>query len=300
MMRSYANKKILVTGGAGFIGSHLVDALVELQAHVTILDDFSTGSMNNISHHGSVITYVTGDIRDAQLCEKLMQGCNYVFHTAACVSVPQSFEDAAYCHSTNITGTFNVLEAARIHQPEAVIFSSSCAVYGQRMDACSESMDPSPMSPYAYSKWMGELYCQQYSALFGVPTLALRYFNVFGDRQNPFGPYAGVVAKFRQCLENESPVTIFGDGQQTRDFVPVSQVVATNLRAGLLPRHQLTGQSVNCASGTKTTVLDVWNTLRQAYPTYTLSPEFKPERPGDIRYSQAECTKYNHFFKEDF
>ncbi len=296
MMHSYKNKKIVVTGGAGFIGSHIVDALVALQAQVTVLDNFSTGSILNLEHHGSAITVVTGDIQDAQVCKQVLEGCNYVFHTAACVSVPQSFEDTPYCHGANITGTFNLLEAARIYQPEAVIFSSSCAVYGQRNDLCAETMDLSPTSPYAYSKWMGELYCQQYSALFGVPTLALRYFNVYGDRQNPFGPYAGVVAKFKQCLENNMPITIFGDGKQTRDFVPVAQVVAANLRAGLLPRHQLNGQAINCASGTKTTVLDIWHTLRQGYPDYAHDPVFNPERPGDIKYSQAECTKYRHFF----
>lgn len=296
MMQQYRNKKVLVTGGAGFIGSHLVDALVALQAYVTVLDNFSTGHKDNIAHHGTAITIVNGDIRDMQTCKESMAGCDYVFHMAACVSVPQSFHEPEFCHATNVTGIFTLLEAARVHQPQAFIFSSSCAVYGQRNEPCSETMIPHPTSAYAYSKWLGELYCQQYSALYGVPTLSLRYFNVFGERQNPFGPYAGVVAKFRQCLEQDTPITIFGDGLQTRDFVPVDYVIQANLKAALLPKKELTGQPVNCASGTTTTVLDVWNTLRQAYPTYRHNPEFKNERPGDIRYSQANCDKYRQFF----
>lgn len=295
-MKTYKDQKVLVTGGAGFIGSHIVDALVAQGAQVTVLDNLTTGSLDNLAQVYDSITFVQGDITDAALCKEVMQGCAYVFHLAACVSVPQSFTQTDLCQVVNITGTFNLLEAARLHQPEALIFSSSCAVYGQRESACSEDMQPLPTSPYAYSKWMGELYCQQYSRLFTVPTLALRYFNVFGERQNPFGPYAGVVAKFNQCLEQNLPVTIFGDGLQSRDFVPVAHVVQTNLKAALLPRSVLTGQPVNCASGTQTTVLDVWQQAQRKYPTYTHAPEFKPERVGDIRHSQADCNKWHAFF----
>lgn len=296
MKTSYTQKKVLVTGGAGFIGSHIVDALVAQDAQVVVLDNLVTGSLDNIKQVRNKITFIQGDITDAALCKKVMQSCSYVFHLAACVSVPQSFTETELCHAVNITGTFNLLEAARKHMPEAFIFTSSCAVYGQRDVACSEAMEPLPTSPYAYSKWMGELYCQQYSRLFDVPTLALRYFNVFGERQNPFGPYAGVVAKFNQCLQQNLPVTIFGDGLQSRDFVPVAQVVAVNLKAALLPRSVLNGQPVNCASGTQTTVLDVLNHSKQQHPGYQHVPEFKPERVGDIRHSRADCTKLHTFF----
>ncbi len=296
MKNTYAHKKVLVTGGAGFIGSHIVDALVAQQAAVVVLDNLSTGSLDNLKQVASAVTFIHGDIQDAVLCKKVMEGCSYVFHLAACVSVPQSFAEAELCHSVNVTGTFNLLEAARTHVPEAFIFSSSCAVYGQQDSACSEDMGLQPTSPYAYSKWLGELYCQQYNRLFNIPTLALRYFNVFGVRQNPFGPYAGVVAKFNQCLEQNLPVTIFGDGLQTRDFVPVSQVVDTNLKAAFLPKNILNGQPVNCASGKQTTVLDVWKRAKENYPDYQHAPIFMSERVGDIRHSQADCIKYGRVF----
>ena len=145
---------------------------------------------------------------------------------AACVSVPQSLQEPALCHEVNVTGTQNLLEAARIHNVQRFIFSSSCAVYGQQTTPCSEQTPCNPTSPYAYSKLIGELLCQQYARVFKAPTLCLRYFNVIGERQNPYGPYAGVYAKFSDLMQQQSPVTIFGDGNQTRDFVAVQEVVS--------------------------------------------------------------------------
>ncbi|MFT6765872.1 MAG: nucleoside-diphosphate-sugar epimerase, partial [Alteromonas naphthalenivorans] len=239
------------------------------------------------------VTFLKGDIRDKQTCLDASKECEYIFHLAACVSVPQSIQEPEFCHNSNINGTFNLLEAARTHNIKRFVLSSSCAVYGQQTTACSESIPCRPASPYAYSKWMGELLCQQYARVFNVPSICLRYFNVIGERQNPYGPYAGVYAKFSDLMKQDKPVTIFGDGQQTRDFVSVAQVVKANLTVALLPDAHCNGQAVNIGTGTTTTVLDIFEQLRLGLKTYKQKPIFEDTRPGDIAYSCANTELYS-------
>ncbi len=282
----------MVTGGAGFIGSHLVDQLVAYGAQVTVLDNLSTGNKANLAQSIKQITLIEDDIRNPQACLAAAQDCDYIFHMAACVSVPQSLQEPAFCHDVNVTGTANLLQAAYIHKVQRFVLSSSCAVYGQQATPCSEATPCSPTSPYAYSKLMGELLCQQYARVFKVPTLCLRYFNVIGTRQNPYGPYAGVYAKFSDLMQQQLPVTIFGDGNQTRDFVAVQEVVQANLRLALLPTEQCDGKAINIGTGNPTTVLQIFETLKTNYPLYKVQPVFAPARPGDIVYSCADTSLY--------
>ena len=282
-----------MTGGAGFIGSHLVDALVNAQAYVTVLDNLSTGNKDNLAQSINSITFIKGDIRDSQTCLDASKECEYIFHLAACVSVPQSMQEPEFCHDINLNGTFNLLEAARKNNIQRFVLSSSCAVYGEQTTPCTETMSCSPTSPYAYSKWMGELLCQQYARIFNTPTIALRYFNVIGERQNPYGPYAGVYAKFSDLMKENKRITIFGDGQQTRDFISVEQVVKANMQCALLPVTTCDGSPINIGTGTTTTIIDIYNKLKKTFPLYSKEPLFAPSRPGDIIYSCANTKKYN-------
>lgn len=283
---------MLVTGGAGFIGSHLVDALVKAKAQVTVLDNLSTGNKDNLAQSIDNITFIKGDIRDTQTCLEATKDCEYIFHLAACVSVPQSMKEPEFCHDVNINGTFNLLEAARKNNSQRFVLSSSCAVYGQQTTPCSETTPCNPASPYAYSKWMGELLCQQYARVYNIPSVCLRYFNVIGDRQNPYGPYAGVYAKFSDLIKQNKPVTIFGDGLQTRDFIPVKKVVEANMHLALLPKDQCNGQPINIGTGKTTTILDIYNQLTLKLNYKENSPYFAPASKGDIYYSCANTQLY--------
>ena len=195
-MNDYTNKKVVVTGGAGFIGSHLVEALVNHNAQVIVLDNLTTGTKENLSTIFNKITFIEGDIRNSKTCLQALQGTSIVFHLAAQVSVPESVKNPRFCFETNVSGTFNLLEAAQKNNIKRFIFSSSCAVYGDQKKPCKESLTCHPTSPYAWSKFFGEQLCQQYSETFLLPTLCLRYFNVYGPRQHPHSEYSGVIATY--------------------------------------------------------------------------------------------------------
>ncbi len=287
----YNQRNVLVTGGAGFIGSHIVEMLVELGAHVRVLDNLSTGSLDNLASVINNIEFVNGSVTDRATCDAALKNMQTVFHLAAMVSVPQSIEDPAGCHDNNMTGTLNILDACRLHNVQELAFSSSSAVYGPQEGACSENSPTNPTSPYGYTKLMGEWYCRQYAQLYSIGTVSLRYFNVFGPRQNPHGGYAAVVAKFRHQLANNLPLIIFGDGQQTRDFVPVSEVVHANL---LLAMHakKYPGDVFNIASGKTISLLELAEQLRSEFPTANSPIQFMPARAGDIIHSSADCKKY--------
>lgn len=290
---SFEKKQVLVTGGAGFIGSHLVDALVGYGAQVTVLDNFSTGTLENIAHHQQSIRVVQADIRDYAACSAVLSGKEYVFHLAACVSVPQSFTDPQLCYATNVTGTFNLLQAsAHAGTVHAFVFSSSSAVYGDKQIPCDEQSVLAPLSPYGYSKQQGELCCQQYSKLFSLATVSLRYFNVYGPRQNPYGPYAGVRAQFCKAMQEQRPITIYGDGLQVRDFVPVGEVVDANLNAAVRAKTLPQGCAINVATGVSISVLDTFYALNREFPNYKAEPVFEPARVGDIRCSLAHVANY--------
>ncbi len=289
---------MLVTGGAGFIGSHLVDALVKAEAKVTVLDNLSTGNKENLAQSIKSITFIEGDIRDSETCLNASKESDYIFHLAACVSVALSMHEPEFCHEVNVTGTFNLLNAARKNKIQRFVLSSSCAVYGQQTTPCAETTPCNPASPYASSKWIGELLCQQYAGLIdGVPSVCLRYFNVIGERQSASGPYAGVFAKFSQLMAENKLVTIFGDGNQSRDFIPVTQVVKANMHLALLPKDKCNGQPINIGTGKTTTVLDIYNELKLKFNYKEDAPCFVPAYKGDIYYSCADIALYERLRK---
>jgi len=292
MEQMYAKVSVLITGGAGFIGSHLADRLVALGAHVTILDDLSTGSLINIEHLQDKIHFIHGNITDFATCQQAAYGKKIIFHLAAFLSVPKSLETPRLCHDSNIAGTFNMLEAARLNNVERFVFSSSAAVYGPVSGQCHEDMQCAPISPYGYSKLIGELYCQQYAKNFNLGTVCLRYFNVYGHRQNPAGSYAAVVAKFTHQMQHNLPITLFGDGSQTRDFVPVQTIVDANLTLAQLPQDMMKGDSYNIASGNSISLLALIELLKKEYPAYTAPIIFEPGRAGDLQHSQASVEKF--------
>jgi nucleoside-diphosphate-sugar epimerase len=275
----------LVTGGAGFIGSHIVENLIQRGDTVRVLDNFSTGKREHLKLFGRTATVVEGDVRDEALVERLAEGVDYVLHLAAVVSVPQSMRDPDLTNAVNVTGTLNVLNAARKFQVKRVVLSSSCAVYGDNPQLpLSEQATPQPLSPYAASKLIGEIYCQTYCRAYGLPTVALRYFNIYGPRQDPNGDYAAVIPKFVYRLKAGQAPLIYGDGQQTRDFVYVGDVVRANLLACEQP--QASGHVFNIASGQATSLLDLAEILGGlAGP---IPPQFAPAREGDIRHSRGD------------
>ena len=288
MSSFYTNKKVLVTGGAGFIGSHIVEQLLEAGAQVTVLDNFSTGKKENLPTDTN-LSIITGDICNPTTCNTALDNQEIVFHLAAFTRVPQSFDNPQECFEINSVGTHNLLKAARKNGVERFIFSSSCAVYGTQTDPCTETMTCAPTSPYGYSKLMGEILCKQYADCFGLATFSLRYFNVFGPRQNPHDSYAGVVTAFINKMKANQPVTIFGTGEQTRDFIPVQEVAKTNLHIGALQKDLLSGGAVNVATGSSTTINRLFEQLKKEY-NYPHEAHKAPERPGDIVTSQADCT----------
>lgn len=297
-LQSFYNKKrVLVSGGAGFIGSHLVEKLVALGARVTVLDNFSTGNLTNLKSVAPIITLLYADIRSAYSCLKATHQQDIVFHTAAFTSVPESIKNADLCYKVNIEGTENLLEGCKKNNVKTFILSSSSAVYGSKSGICSESDFPSPESPYAISKHEAEILCQKYTVAHGLCTAILRYFNVYGDRQNPHGTYAAVVARFKQQLLTGQPVTIFGDGTQTRDFVHVSQVVDANLILGM--NESLQAEIFNIGSGKSVNLFQLIQQLEQELNVTKTDITFLPSRQGDIAHSTANCAKYSAIIQND-
>ncbi len=283
------NDRVLVTGGGGFIGSHLVRGLLSEGYRVSVLDNFLTGRRENLQEIADDIeTIREADVRDLQSCMEAAKGVTAVFHLAALASVPRSIEEPILSHEINLTGTLNMLQAARENGVSRFIFSSSSAVYGDSpATPKKEDMEPDPLSPYALHKLAGEYYCRQYSALFGLMTASLRYFNVFGTRQDPESQYAAVIPIFMSAILEDEPVRIYGDGEQTRDFVYVGDVVKANLQA--LGAEGLNGQAMNIAGGEKVAV----NGLLDALETVSgISTEriYTDPRPGDIRHSEADIS----------
>lgn len=298
MKQHYKNKKVLVTGGCGFIGSHLVKKLVTYGAKVTVLDDLSTGSLENISPWLSKVTFIQGSVTNPLICQQAVQGATHVFHLAACTSVVQSMNNPRPCYEVNVNGTFNILEAASAAGVTRFIFSSSAAVYGTAEGICSEDTLCRPVSPYGSSKLMGEQLCQQWRQSHGLEAISLRYFNVFGSRQNSCGQYAAVVATFIERMRTNQPITLYGDGLQTRDFIPVTQVVNANLLLGITPTELIDQQVFNVATGHSITLLTLIAHLKKSYPHYTHEPTFLPARPGDIKHSSADCTRISKLYQK--
>jgi nucleoside-diphosphate-sugar epimerase len=276
----------LVTGGAGFIGSNIVEKLVRQREQVRVLDNLATGKRENLRPWLDRVELVVGDVRDLEVVRGAMAGVDYVLHQAALPSVPSSIADPLTAHEVNVTGTLNVLVAARDARVKRVVLASSCAVYGDNDDLpLRESAAPKPLSPYAATKLAGEVYCQAFSSVYGLSTVCLRYFNVYGPRQDPAGHYAAVIPRFVARVKAGQPPVIYGDGQQTRDFVHVSDIVRANLLACEHP--SVPGHVINVASGRSVSLLELVDTLNGLAGTQ-LSPTFEPERAGDIRHSVGD------------
>lgn len=288
-MLSFTGVKVVVTGGAGFVGSHLVEALLKEGATVVVLDDFKTGRKENIEHILPQIKLVEGSILNERILRKAFHGAQYVVHLAAAVSVPQSIEDPIESHETNVTGTLKVLYVAKEKKIRRVVYASSCAVYG-RTDVVpiSEEATPRPESPYAGHKLMMELYASVFTKLYGLDTVGLRYFNVYGPRQTGEGGYAAVLPKFIERMKIDAAPTIYGDGTATRDFVSVHDVVDANMKALLTPG--IAGEVMNIGSGRETSLLDLVASIN-AQRGIKIEPIFSPERPGDIHSSCADIRK---------
>ena len=278
-------KSALVTGGAGFIGSHLVDSLVSAGCKVAVLDNLCSGNYSNLKHLEGQFAFYQDDIRNQQALSAAAEGREVIFHLAAIVSVPQTIEDPLDSASVNDTGTLQVLEAARVKKVRRVIFSSSCAVYGDdRQLPKLENMHPKPMSPYAVQKLAAEYYARVYHELYGLETAILRYFNVYGPRQDPSSPYSGVISIFMTKALQHEPAVIYGDGNQSRDFIYVRDVVRANLLAATA--KNIGGQVMNIGTGNAVAINTLWKTIC-ALSGQDLKPQYAPKRPGDIVESLA-------------
>jgi nucleoside-diphosphate-sugar epimerase len=279
-------KAVLVTGGAGFIGSHLVRALLARGDRVRVLDNFSTGKDENLSGLAGPLEILRGDLRDPACVRQAVQEIDTIFHQAAFVSVPKSMQEPQTCFEINVQGTLNLLEGARKANTKQVVLASSAAVYGesQRLPLV-EQTDLQTLSPYAASKQVTEIYAGVYARAYGLPVIALRYFNVYGPRQSPDSDYAAAIPIFiRRMLDDEAP-TVYGDGYQRRDFVYVKDVVRANLLAAEAP--EAAGQAFNVCSGKETSLIDLLEVLAEVLPG-SPPPQFAPPRSGDIYRSLGD------------
>ncbi len=284
-----SEKKYLVTGGAGFIGSHIVDELLKKGEEVIVVDNFITGKKENLSGVINDIELVEGDIRDKELMNKLCGECKIIIHQAALRSVPRSVDDPMSTNDYNITGTLNLLMAASESGVKRLVYASSSSIYGDTAQLPKkEDQVPLPISPYAVSKLTGEHYCRAFSRTFGLETVSLRYFNVFGPRQNPESKYAAVVPIFaKQALEG-NPLTVHGDGKQSRDFTYVKNVAAANLLAA--EAEGVSGESFNIACGNRYSVLDIASEILKNTGA-DVSMQYEPRRKGDVEHTQADISK---------
>lgn len=282
-------KKALVTGGAGFIGSHLVDRLVHTGCAVTVLDDLSSGSAANLAAVMDRIDFIEGDIQDDDLLDTCFPGCDTVFHEAAVVSVTRTVQEPLFSARINDLGTIQVLDAARRHGVRRVVMASSSAVYGDAPQLPkTESMTPAPMSPYAVQKLTNEYYADLYFKLYGLETVCLRYFNVYGPRQDPSSPYSGVISIFMTRARDGQAPLIYGDGGQTRDFVFVEDVVQANMLAATHP--DAPGRVFNVGTSQSVAISALWQSIA-ALAGVSADPRYEAPRPGDIRHSLSSIQR---------
>jgi len=280
---------VLVTGGAGFIGSHLVTALVERGDRVRVIDDFSSGHRENLDHVRDHIDLIEGDIRDAAQCQSACRDIEFVFHEAAVPSVPKSVDAPQASHDVNMTGMFNVLRAAVDAKVRRLIYAASSAAYGDTKESPKhEGILPEPLSPYAVQKLAGEHYNRVFYQCWGLQTLSLRYFNVFGSRQDPKSDYAAAIPAFVTSILRGEPPTVFGDGEQTRDFTFVDNVVHGNILA--MKVEKTCGEVVNVACGGQISVNEVIATINRLLGT-DVQPKYVPPRAGDVRHSCADSSR---------
>src|SRR5689334_11633008 len=280
----------LVTGGAGFIGSHIASALLAGGARVRILDDLSTGHRENLDEIGGDIDFIEGSVADEPLLNKVLDGVEVVFHEAAIPSVPRSVEAPRQTHVASVDGTFSLLVAARDKRVRRVVYAASSSAYGDQPTLPkSEQMLPDPLSPYAVAKLVGEYYCQVFTRVYGLETVSLRYFNVFGPRQDPGSQYSGVVSRFISALCSDEQPVIFGDGEQSRDFTYIDNVVAANLKAATTTKG--VGNVINVATGERITLNQLLAELKDLIGKPQIEAEYREPRVGDVRHSLADTTR---------
>jgi len=281
--------RYLVTGGAGFIGSHIAQTLLKRGDYVRVFDNLSTGKQRNLDLLQGDVDFVLADLRDIDAVREAMVDIDIVFHEAAAASVPLSVADPVTTLDTNITGTQNILLAARDSGVRRVVLASSCALYGNNPPLPThEDLLPDPLSPYAVHKLTGEMLCRVFTQTYGLETVALRYFNVFGPRQDPASDYAAAIPKLTQALIRGLRPTVFGDGEQTRDFVYVSNVVQANLLASVAPAA--VGQVINVGSGMSISINQLLHIAADLLQV-SLDPEYRDPRPGDVRHSSADISR---------
>jgi len=280
--------KVLVTGGGGFIGSHIVDRLLADGHDVRVLDNFATGRRENLLEVLSEIEVVEGDIQSYERVHNAVAGCELVLHQAALPSVPRSVQDPLTSNATNVTGTLNLLLAARDSGVRRVVYASSSSIYGANPELPKhEGLLPQPISPYAVAKLAGEGFCRSFHEVFGLETVALRYFNVFGPRQDPLSQYAAVIPNFITALIEGRPPVVYGDGEQSRDFTYVGNVVEGNLLA--MAAEGAAGKTFNMAAGDRTTLNQLLEHLRQLIGS-DVEPRYEAARLGDVKHSQADVS----------
>jgi len=280
----------LVTGGAGFIGSHITQALVSSGARVRVIDDLSTGHRENLEEIKGDFDFQQASLADAEALERALEDVELVFHEAAIPSVPRSVKNPAETHVACVDATFSLLDAARTRGVRRVVYAASSSVYGDQPTLPKvEEMRPDPLSPYAVAKLVGEYYCQVFTRAYNLETVCLRYFNVFGPRQDPSSQYSGVISRFTSALlSNEQPV-IYGDGEQSRDFTYIADVVAGNMLAAETTKG--VGQVMNLACGGRITLNELLNTLKTITGRVDVQAEYREPRAGDVRHSQADITR---------
>lgn len=281
--------RYLVTGGAGFIGSNIAEKLVEMGEDVVVFDNLSTGHEGNIEHFRQKIKFIKGDIRNASEVRNALDGVDYVLHQAALASVPRSIDEPVLVNDVNVGGTLTILEESRQASVKCVVYAASSSAYGDsEVHPKSEDMLPAPLSPYAVTKLVGEHYCSVYSKVYGMPTVAIRYFNVFGPRQDPASQYAAVIPIFVSHLLEGKRATIFGDGEQSRDFTYVGNIVKANIMAARW--KEAAGQVLNVACGGRFTLNELYGMLCELTGV-SIDPIYADTRPGDVKHSQADISR---------
>jgi len=279
----------LVTGGAGFIGSNIVEKLVENKEKVRVLDNFSTGKKENLKQVAANIDLIEGDIRDLATCQKAMEGVDFCLHQAALPSVQRSVEDPLTTNEVNVNGTLNILFAAKEAAVKRVVYAGSSSAYGNTPTLPKrEDMTPNPLSPYAVTKLVGEYYCRAFQATFGLSTVILRYFNVFGPRQDPNSLYSAVIPKFITAMLSGNSPTIYGDGEQSRDFTYIENVVQANLLA--CKAKGIEGEIFNIAMGERVIINELIGYIDDLLAT-SLTPAYAEPRAGDVKHSLADISK---------
>jgi nucleoside-diphosphate-sugar epimerase len=280
---------VLVTGGAGFIGSHIAAAVRERGARVRIIDDLSTGHIENIAEIGGDIDFIKASLTDRNAVKRALEDVELVFHEAAIPSVPRSVAEPTETHEASVNATFSLLLGARDQKVRRLVYAASSSAYGDQPELPKrEVMRPDPLSPYAVAKLVGEYYCQVFSRVYGLETVSLRYFNVFGPRQDPGSQYSGVISRFIDASLNRKQPIIYGDGEQSRDFTYISNVIDANLKASESP--SAVGHVINIATGERVTINEVFEIVKKLTDRIDLQAEYGAPRAGDVRDSLADLS----------